>query len=177
MRRLGYTALAIVAQNYPKQFARLLSDDSLLQASARRLSGPGYTAPIVVNGSEPLQRDRTADGRGCQPASHFDRTRRVQHRTRRPCGGTNRPGQRHRRAAARCPLGPCCAGHRRIPRHRATRHPCRTGRADRHLWNRAGPPGNRLWLSGARGRRKDRPPALKRFIEKPDQARAEKMLA
>lgn len=35
-------------QSYPKQFARLVGQDSLLQASARRLAGPGFASPVVV---------------------------------------------------------------------------------------------------------------------------------
>ena len=37
-------------KSYPKQFARLLGEESLFQASARRLSGPDFTAPVVVTG-------------------------------------------------------------------------------------------------------------------------------
>ncbi len=37
-------------KSYPKQFARLMGDESLFQASARRLSGPGFAAPAVVTG-------------------------------------------------------------------------------------------------------------------------------
>lgn len=35
-------------KSYPKQFSRLLGDQSLFQASAVRLAGEGYTAPVVV---------------------------------------------------------------------------------------------------------------------------------
>lgn len=35
-------------KSYPKQFAPLIGTESLFQASARRLSGEGYAAPIVV---------------------------------------------------------------------------------------------------------------------------------
>lgn len=34
--------------SYPKQFAPLIGDDSLFQASARRLSGAGFAPPVVV---------------------------------------------------------------------------------------------------------------------------------
>jgi mannose-1-phosphate guanylyltransferase / mannose-6-phosphate isomerase len=37
---------------YPKQFARLIGPESLFQASARRLSGPGFAAPLVITGSD-----------------------------------------------------------------------------------------------------------------------------
>ncbi len=37
-------------KSYPKQFARLMGDESLFQASARRLSGAGFAAPLVVTG-------------------------------------------------------------------------------------------------------------------------------
>ncbi|MFN3292880.1 MAG: mannose-1-phosphate guanylyltransferase/mannose-6-phosphate isomerase [Gemmobacter sp.] len=39
-------------KSYPKQFARLTGAESLFQASARRLSGPGFAAPVVVTGSD-----------------------------------------------------------------------------------------------------------------------------
>lgn len=35
-------------KSYPKQFATMLDAESLFQASARRLTGPGYGAPVVV---------------------------------------------------------------------------------------------------------------------------------
>ena len=35
-------------KGYPKQFAQLLGKESLFQASARRLSGPGFAAPLVL---------------------------------------------------------------------------------------------------------------------------------
>ena len=35
-------------KSYPKQFAPLIGEESLFQASARRLSGPGFAAPLVV---------------------------------------------------------------------------------------------------------------------------------
>ena len=41
-------------KSYPKQFARLTGDESLFQASARRLSGPGFAAPVIVTG-EPFR--------------------------------------------------------------------------------------------------------------------------
>lgn len=37
-------------QSFPKQFARLMGAESLFQASARRLSGDGFAAPVVVTG-------------------------------------------------------------------------------------------------------------------------------
>lgn len=37
-------------KSYPKQFARIMGDQSLFQASARRLSGDGFAAPVVVTG-------------------------------------------------------------------------------------------------------------------------------
>jgi len=39
-------------QSYPKQFARLLGAESLFQASARRLTGPAFTPPVVVTGHD-----------------------------------------------------------------------------------------------------------------------------
>ena len=35
-------------KSYPKQFAPLIGDESLFQASARRLSGPGFARPVIV---------------------------------------------------------------------------------------------------------------------------------
>lgn len=39
-------------KSYPKQFAKLTGEESLFQASGRRLSGPGFTAPVVVTGGD-----------------------------------------------------------------------------------------------------------------------------
>jgi len=39
-------------KSYPKQFVPLLSDETLFQASARRLSGAGFGAPVVVTASD-----------------------------------------------------------------------------------------------------------------------------
>ncbi|MCJ1903267.1 mannose-1-phosphate guanylyltransferase/mannose-6-phosphate isomerase [Paracoccus versutus] len=39
-------------KSYPKQFAQLTGCESLFQASARRLSGPGFAPPMVVTGSD-----------------------------------------------------------------------------------------------------------------------------
>ncbi|MDQ1850539.1 mannose-1-phosphate guanylyltransferase/mannose-6-phosphate isomerase [Gemmobacter fulvus] len=39
-------------KSYPKQFAQLTGDESLFQASARRLSGADFAAPLVVTGSD-----------------------------------------------------------------------------------------------------------------------------
>ncbi len=37
-------------KSYPKQFAKLMSEESLFQASARRLAGDGFAAPLVLTG-------------------------------------------------------------------------------------------------------------------------------
>jgi mannose-1-phosphate guanylyltransferase/mannose-6-phosphate isomerase len=37
-------------KSYPKQFAKLMGEESLFQASARRLSGAGFGAPLVLTG-------------------------------------------------------------------------------------------------------------------------------
>lgn len=37
---------------YPKQFAPLIGSESLFQASARRLSGPGFAPPLVITGAD-----------------------------------------------------------------------------------------------------------------------------
>ena len=39
-------------KSYPKQFTKLMGEESLFQASARRLSGPGFAAPIVVTAGD-----------------------------------------------------------------------------------------------------------------------------
>ncbi|WJY20972.1 mannose-1-phosphate guanylyltransferase/mannose-6-phosphate isomerase [Fontisubflavum oceani] len=39
-------------KSYPKQFVQLNGDESLFQASAKRLAGPGFTAPIIVTGGD-----------------------------------------------------------------------------------------------------------------------------
>lgn len=37
-------------KSYPKQFAALMGEESLFQASARRLSGEGFAAPVILTG-------------------------------------------------------------------------------------------------------------------------------
>jgi mannose-1-phosphate guanylyltransferase/mannose-1-phosphate guanylyltransferase/mannose-6-phosphate isomerase len=37
-------------QSFPKQFADVVGEESLFQASARRFTGPGFAAPLVVTG-------------------------------------------------------------------------------------------------------------------------------
>ncbi|MDR9395614.1 MAG: mannose-1-phosphate guanylyltransferase/mannose-6-phosphate isomerase [Roseovarius sp.] len=39
-------------KSYPKQFADLVGEESLFQASARRLSGPDFAPPLVVTGAD-----------------------------------------------------------------------------------------------------------------------------
>jgi len=39
-------------KSFPKQFAALLGKESLFQAAARRLSGPEFAAPVVITGSD-----------------------------------------------------------------------------------------------------------------------------
>ena len=39
-------------KSYPKQFTKLTGEESLFQASARRLSGAGYAAPTIITGSD-----------------------------------------------------------------------------------------------------------------------------
>ena len=39
-------------KSYPKQFTALVGGESLFQASARRLTGDGYGAPLVITGSD-----------------------------------------------------------------------------------------------------------------------------
>ncbi len=39
-------------QSYPKQFVPLLGDETLFQAAARRLTGPGFAAPLVLTNSD-----------------------------------------------------------------------------------------------------------------------------
>ena len=39
-------------KSYPKQFTKIAGEESLFQASARRLSGAGFAHPVVITGSE-----------------------------------------------------------------------------------------------------------------------------
>jgi len=39
-------------KSYPKQFSRLMGKESLFQASARRLHGPGFAPPMVLSNSD-----------------------------------------------------------------------------------------------------------------------------
>jgi len=39
-------------KSYPKQFVRLVGEETLFQASVRRVAGQGYGAPVVVTGSD-----------------------------------------------------------------------------------------------------------------------------
>ena len=39
-------------KSHPKQFVKLLGEESLFQSSARRMSGAGFAAPSVVTGSD-----------------------------------------------------------------------------------------------------------------------------
>lgn len=39
-------------QNFPKQFSRLVGEESLFQATARRLSGADFAAPVIVTSAE-----------------------------------------------------------------------------------------------------------------------------
>ena len=39
-------------QSFPKQFSRLVGDESLFQATARRLSGPGFANPVIVTSAD-----------------------------------------------------------------------------------------------------------------------------
>lgn len=52
MWRVGNPPLAPLAQELPQQFTRLIGAESLFQASARRLAGPGFAAPLVITGSD-----------------------------------------------------------------------------------------------------------------------------
>ena len=39
-------------QSFPKQFSRLVGEESLFQSTARRLSGPRFAAPVIVTSAE-----------------------------------------------------------------------------------------------------------------------------
>ncbi len=39
-------------KSFPKQFVKLIGEETLFAAAASRLSGPGYAAPVVVTGSD-----------------------------------------------------------------------------------------------------------------------------
>ena len=49
---LGTRLWPLSRKSYPKQFARLAGDDTLFQATARRLSGDGFAAPVVMTGAQ-----------------------------------------------------------------------------------------------------------------------------
>ena len=55
-------------RSYPKQFAQLTGPESLFQASARRLSGPGFAAPLVVT-AEPFRFIATEQLAGVEQAA------------------------------------------------------------------------------------------------------------
>lgn len=53
-------------KSYPKQFAKLMGEESLFQASAQRLSREGFPAPVIQTGSDLFYRDRAiGGGRDC----------------------------------------------------------------------------------------------------------------
>jgi len=39
-------------QSFPKQFSRLVGEESLFQATARRLSGEGFANPVIVTSAD-----------------------------------------------------------------------------------------------------------------------------
>lgn len=39
-------------KSFPKQFTRIVGDESQFQQAAKRLSGPGYAAPVDVTGDD-----------------------------------------------------------------------------------------------------------------------------
>jgi mannose-1-phosphate guanylyltransferase/mannose-6-phosphate isomerase len=39
-------------KSYPKQFTKLVGEESLFQSSARRLSGRGFAAPVIITGAD-----------------------------------------------------------------------------------------------------------------------------
>ena len=39
-------------KSYPKQFVKMVGEESLYQASARRLSGAGFAAPTIVTAAD-----------------------------------------------------------------------------------------------------------------------------
>jgi mannose-1-phosphate guanylyltransferase / mannose-6-phosphate isomerase len=39
-------------KSFPKQFARLIGEDSLFQQAARRMTGPGFAPPVIVTGAD-----------------------------------------------------------------------------------------------------------------------------
>ncbi|REC56352.1 mannose-1-phosphate guanylyltransferase/mannose-6-phosphate isomerase [Rhodosalinus sediminis] len=55
-------------KSYPKQFAQLTGPESLFQASARRLSGPGFAAPLVIT-AEPFRFIATEQLAGVEQAA------------------------------------------------------------------------------------------------------------
>ena len=65
-------------KSYPKQFARLIGENSLFQAAARRLQGAGYGAPMVLTNSDFrfIVTEQLAEI-GIDPGSDPDRTSRA----------------------------------------------------------------------------------------------------
>jgi mannose-1-phosphate guanylyltransferase/mannose-6-phosphate isomerase len=39
-------------KSFPKQFTRIIGDESLFQQSVKRLAGPGFAAPVIVTGDD-----------------------------------------------------------------------------------------------------------------------------
>jgi hypothetical protein len=139
-------------KSYPKQFADVVGDESLFQASARRFTGRALPAAGGHRRSLPLHRDRAA-GRDRHPAGwHPDRARGPQHRARRRRRRAVRHGAGSRGADPAGALGPRHPRCPSVPRAVLAGRTRRRGRADRDLRHRADAGGDRLWL--ARDRRR-----------------------
>jgi mannose-1-phosphate guanylyltransferase/mannose-6-phosphate isomerase len=47
------TKLCLLSRkSYPRQCARITGDESLFQAAAQQLAGPGFSAPMVITGAD-----------------------------------------------------------------------------------------------------------------------------
>ena len=74
-------------QSFPKQFSRLVGEESLFQATARRLSGEGFANPVIVTSADFrfIVRDQLA-AIGITPAAVLIEPAAAQHRARRAGG-------------------------------------------------------------------------------------------
>jgi len=50
--RAKHAAFTLSRKNHPEQFAKLMGEESLFQASAQRLSGDGLPALLILTGTD-----------------------------------------------------------------------------------------------------------------------------
>ncbi len=140
-------------RSYPKQFSPLIGSNSLFQASAQRLSGHGYTAPVVVTADafRFIVAEQLA-GTAVQPGAILIEPEP------RDTAPAVLAAALHVAADAPQALMLVAPSDHVIPDAAALQRRRRRGgaggrgRAHRHLRHRPRPAGNRLWLSGTGGR-------------------------